>query len=123
MLGMQTGDPKEAHQLFSEARRINPREKLINYHFAITLQREDSVAASEKYLMAEKAISNYYLCDLYLARVAIEKGDAVGAAQLFRNYVSRDPNRQPSDIAAIDNWPHWQQPDSVRALVLRAVGK
>ncbi len=77
--------------LFRKAYGLNPREKYLNFYMAELLQNKDSVAASEKYLLAEKEISNYYKCDFMLARVAMERNDYAGAADNLQKYLAHDP--------------------------------
>ncbi len=79
-------------QLFRKAYSINPKEKYLNYYYAVMLQTKDSVLQSEKYLMAEKQISDYYECDFYLARVAMEKRDLNAAIAYLESYLKKDPN-------------------------------
>ena len=76
--------------LFRKAYQLNPKEKYLNYYYAVMLQKKDSVMQSEPYLLAEKKISDYYECDFYLARVAMERKDLNGAIGYLQSYLKRD---------------------------------
>jgi 4-amino-4-deoxy-L-arabinose transferase-like glycosyltransferase len=84
-------DINKAYELFHKAYQINPQGKYINFYYGEMLQRKDSVLASEKYLLEEKRISNYFKCDFYLARVAMEKRDFNGAVGYLQSYLQKDP--------------------------------
>jgi tetratricopeptide (TPR) repeat protein len=84
-------DVNKAYELFHKAYQLNPNGKYINFYYGEMLQRKDSVLASEKYLLAEKQISNYFKCDFYLARVAMEKHDMKGAIGYLQTYLKHDP--------------------------------
>ncbi|PZF74894.1 glycosyltransferase family 39 protein [Taibaiella soli] len=92
MYGARMEDPAEGAKMFRKAYTLNPKEKYLNYYYGVMLQKEDSVLQSEPYLLAEKKISNYYECDFYLARVAMEKKDMPGAISYLEHYIVRDPN-------------------------------
>ncbi len=84
-------------ELFRKAYALNPREKYLNFYMAEMLQNtnnKDSVAASEKYLLAEKKVSDYYKCDFLLARVYMERNDINSAATALQSYLKRDPANQ-----------------------------
>jgi 4-amino-4-deoxy-L-arabinose transferase-like glycosyltransferase len=85
-------DPERSYALFRRAYQLNPEEKYINFYYGEMLQKRDSVLPSEKYLLKEKQKSNYYMCDFYLARVAMEKQDPVGAITYLQSYLKHDPN-------------------------------
>lgn len=87
---IQDQDKAESFRLMREAYKLNPDEKYLNYYYGVMLQSQDSVLASEKHLLREKQISDYYECDFYLARVAITKQDTAGAAQYLERYLTRD---------------------------------
>lgn len=91
MYGARIEDQAEGAKLFRKAYTLNPKEKYLNYYYGVMLQKEDSVLQSEPYLLAEKKISDYYECDFYLARVAMEKKDMNGAIGYLERYVTRDP--------------------------------
>ena len=77
-------------ELFRKAYRLNPTEKYLNFYYGVMLQKKDSVLQSEPYLLAEKNTSNYYECDFYLARVAIERKDLNSAINYLQTYLQRD---------------------------------
>ena len=77
--------------LFHKAYLLNPKEKYLNFYYGVMLQKKDSVLQSEPHLLAEKKISDYYECDFYLARVAMERKDPNGAIAYLQSYLKRDP--------------------------------
>lgn len=87
---LDESEAKESEAMFRKAYSINPREKYLNFYMAEMLQRKDSVAASEKYLLEEKKISDYVRCDFYLARVYMERGDKQQAIASLERFVKRD---------------------------------
>jgi len=91
MYGARIEDQAEGAKLFRKAYTLNPKEKYLNYYYGVMLQKEDSVLQSEPYLLTEKKISDYYECDFYLARVAMEKKDMQGAIGYLERYITRDP--------------------------------
>lgn len=91
MYGARIEDQAEGAKLFRKAYTLNPKEKYLNYYYGVMLQKEDSVLQSEPYLLAEKKISDYYECDFYLARVAMEKRDMQSAIGYLERYLTRDP--------------------------------
>lgn len=91
MYGARIEDQAEGAKLFRKAYTLNPKEKYLNYYYGVMLQKEDSVLQSEPYLLTEKKISDYYECDFYLARVAMEKRDMKSAIGYLERYLTRDP--------------------------------
>lgn len=91
MLGARTENKAEANALFRKAYALNPKEKYLNYYYGVMLQNEDSVLASEPYFLTEKKISDYYQCDFYLSRIALEKKDLPAGIQYMERYLTRDP--------------------------------
>lgn len=87
-------DLNRAYELFHKAYTIDPNGKYINFYYGEMLQRKDSVLASEKYLLTEKNISNYYKIDFYLARVAMEKRDFNAAIKYLQSYLEKDPTNR-----------------------------
>lgn len=85
-------DKEKGYGLIRKAYSLNPDQKYINYYYGKMLQNEDSIQASEKYLLKEKQVSNYYECDLYLARVALEKKppNTEAAATYLQNFLAKD---------------------------------
>ena len=94
MLAAREPDKNAGHELMRRAYAMEPDQKYINFYYGTMLQEEDSVLQSEKYLMAEKKISNYYEVDFYLARVAFEKKNFDAAATYLRTYLVRDSENQ-----------------------------
>ena len=104
--------------LFRKAYSINPREKYLNFYMAELLQNphnKDSVAASEKYLLVEKQVSDYYKCDFLLARVHMERNDLAGAADLLQTYLKHDPTNQMANNNLLLLYVQTQQPDKAKA--------
>ena len=91
MLAAREPDTKVSDTLFRRAYKLNPKEKYLNFYMAEMLQKEDSVAQSEKYLLAEKSISNFYKVDFMLARVAMERKDYAAAITDLENAQKREP--------------------------------
>ncbi len=81
---------QDAFNLFRRAYQLNPKEKYLNFYYGVMLQKEDSVQASEKYLLTEKNTSGYYECDFYLARVSMEQKDFAGAINYLVTYLKTD---------------------------------
>ncbi len=92
MLAARIGDPVRSNELFRKAFALNPKERYVNYIYAIDLQNKDSVQASEPYLLAEQKITGYYKCDFYLARVAIERKDYNAAIAHLERYLQTEKN-------------------------------
>ena len=104
--------------LFRKAYSINPREKYLNFYMAELLQNtnnKDSVAASEKYLLVEKQVSDYYKCDFLLARVHMERNDLAGAADLLQTYLKHDPTNHMANNNLLLLYEQTQQPDKAKA--------
>jgi 4-amino-4-deoxy-L-arabinose transferase-like glycosyltransferase len=118
MLGARIPDDQQrSATLFHKAYALNPSEKYINFYMAEMLQRKDSVLASEPYLLREKQVSDYYLCDFYLARVAMEKKDLPAAIAYLKAYQKRDPHDSKAYNNLILLYLNTNQPDSARAQV------
>ncbi len=83
-------DVKRSYDLMRYAYKLNPKEKYLNFYMGQMLQNEDSVIASEPYLLVEKQVSDYILCDFLLARVAMEKKDYTGAIKYLETYLNRN---------------------------------
>lgn len=91
MLGARIDNLEQSYALFRKAYRLNPKEKYLGYYYGKMLQMQDSILASEKYLLAEKNTSGYYECDFYLARVAMHKNDTLGSINYLKSYLKTDP--------------------------------
>ncbi len=102
-------------ELFRRAYQLNPKEKYLNYYMGEMLQQKDSVLASEPYLLTEKRISNYYQCDFYLARVAIEKKDFNGAVKYLQDYLKTDPTNKIANNNLLLLYIDTQQPGMATA--------
>jgi hypothetical protein len=96
MLGehIEEQDKVKSYALIRRAYDLKSDEKYINFYYGRMLQNEDSVQASEKYLLKEKSVSGYYECDFFLARVEIEKRppDEIAAAAYMERYLTKDPS-------------------------------
>jgi 4-amino-4-deoxy-L-arabinose transferase-like glycosyltransferase len=118
MLAARVKDnPERSYALFRKAYSINPKEKYLNFYMGEMMQKKDSVLASEKYLLEEKKISDYYQCDFYLARVAMEKKDFEGAINYLRNYLKRDPGSTMANNNLLLLYMQQQQFDNAKAQV------
>lgn len=104
-----------SEELFRKAYRLNPREKYLNFYIGDMLQKKDSVAASEKYLLAEKNNSDYYQCDFLLARVAMEKKDYNGAINYLETYLKRDSRNTMAHNNLLLLYIQTQQLDKAKA--------
>ncbi len=104
-------------ELFRKAYALNPKEKYLNYYMGEMLQKKDSVLASEPYLLKEKQISNYYECDFYLARVAMEKKDLNGAIKYLQDYLKADPTNKIANTNLLLLYIDTKQPEQARAQV------
>jgi 4-amino-4-deoxy-L-arabinose transferase-like glycosyltransferase len=112
-------DINKAYDLFHKAYQINPNGKYINFYYGEMLQRKDSVLASEKYLLAEKRISNYFKCDFYLARVAMEKKDFMGAVSYLQSYLQKDPTNRMGNNNLLLLYMETRQYDAAKAHIKR----
>jgi 4-amino-4-deoxy-L-arabinose transferase-like glycosyltransferase len=104
--------------LFRKAYSLNPREKYLNFYMAEMLQNtnnKDSVAASEKYLLVEKQVSDYFKCDFLLARVLMERNDFKGAADCLQTYLKRDPTNPMANNNLLLLYMQTQQADKAKA--------
>ncbi len=116
MLGARSDDDfKEACNLFRKAYQLNPKEKYLNFYYGVMLQKLDSVKESEKYLLAEKANSDYYECDFYLARVAMNRRDLNGAITYLQDYLKKDSNNKIASSNLLLLYMDTQQPEKARA--------
>ncbi|NDC41248.1 MAG: hypothetical protein EBZ77_06830 [Chitinophagia bacterium] len=99
MLAARMGEDslQASYRLFRRAYQLNPNEKYLNYYYGKMLQMQDSIAASEKYLLKEKNTSGFYECDFYLARVAILKNDTLGSIAYLENYLKVDRANPPAN--------------------------
>jgi hypothetical protein len=99
MMGARLNEKEipKSFALFRKAYALNPDEKYLNYYYGKMLQMQDSVMASEAHLLKEKKISNYYECDFYLARVAMEKHDTTGAINYLLDYIKRDKKNEAAN--------------------------
>ena len=103
--------------LFRKAYKLNPKEKYLNFYYGVMLQKKDSVMQSEPYLLAEKKISNYYECDFYLARVAMERKDPNGAIAYLQSYLKRDSRNKMANNNLLLLYIDTQQKDKAIAHV------
>ena len=103
-----------SEELFRKAYQMNPKEKYLNFYMGDMLQKKDSVAASEKYLLAEKNISDYYQCDFLLARVDMERKDFNGAIAYLLTYLKRDPKNGMANNNLLLLYIQTQQPDKAK---------
>ena len=97
MLGAREDNLERSYSLFHRAYQLNPKEKYINYYYGKMLQMQDSVLASEPYLLAEKANSGYYECDFYLARSAMMRHDTTASMNYLKTYLKADPANGPAN--------------------------
>jgi len=111
MLGAREDNLQQSYKLFRRAYQLNPKEKYLNFYYGVMLQKEDSVLASEKYLLAEKNTSDYYECDFYLARVAMERKNLTGAIALLVAYLKRDPTNKIANNNLLLMYIDTKQPD------------
>jgi protein O-mannosyl-transferase len=101
--------------LFRKAYQLNPNEKYLNFYYGTMLQKKDSVKESEKYLLTEKKNSDYYECDFYLARVAMERKDFNGAANYLESYIKRDATNTVANSNLLLLYIDTQQPLKAKA--------
>lgn len=105
----------ESEALFRKAYRLNPQEKYLNFYMGEMLQKKDSVFASEPYLLKEKQISDYVLCDFYLARVAMERKDIPGAIRYLQTFLKRDPYNAMANNNLLLLYMETHQPEMAKA--------
>lgn len=117
MLGAREPNKADGEALFRKAYAINPKEKYLNYYYGVMLQGHDSILQSEKYLLAEKSISDYYECDFYLARVAIQKKDLKAAQAYLERYITRDPANPQANNNLLVLYLQTNQRDKAKAQV------
>lgn len=98
MLGARLDNVEDSYKLFRAAYKLDPKQKYINYYYGRMLQMKDSVLASEPYLLKEKALTNFYDVDFYLARVAITKGDTMQAIAYLESFVEHNPVSEPANV-------------------------
>ncbi len=106
-----------SEELFRKAYQLNPKEKYLNFYIGDLLQKKDSVAASEKYLLAEKSISDYYQCDFLLARVAMEQKDFNGAVDYLQAYLKHDTRNGMANNNLLLLYLQMQQIDKAKAQI------
>ena len=106
-----------SEELFRKAYQLNPKEKYLNFYIGDMLQKKDSVAASEKYLLAEKNSSDYYQCDFLLARVAMERKDFNGAIAYLQTYLKRDPKNPMANNNLLLLYLQTQQPEKAKVQI------
>lgn len=94
MLAAREDNLEESYRLFRKAYKLNPKEKYLNFYYGVMLQKQDSVAKSEQFLLTEKNTSGYYECDFYLARVAMERKDLNGAIDYLQTYLKKDASNK-----------------------------
>jgi hypothetical protein len=111
-------DIERSGALFRKAYQLNPNEKYLNFYMGVLLQKKDSVKESEPYLLAEKNASNYYECDFYLARVAMEKKDLNGAIAYLEAYLKKDVNNSSAHNNLLLLYRDTQQPAKGRAHII-----
>lgn len=119
-------DKSEATQseaLFRKAYRLNPKEKYLNFYMGEMLQKKDSVFASEPYLLKEKQISDYVLCDFYLARVAMERKDIPGAIRYLQTFLKRDPYNSMANNNLLLLYMETRQPEMMKAHIAEMKSK
>ena len=97
MLGAREDNLAKSYALFHKAYKLDPKQKYINYYYGMMLQKQDSVLASEPYLLTEKAKTDFVECDFYLARVAMTKNDTTGAMNYLKSYLQRMPSSEPAN--------------------------
>ena len=97
MLAARTDDAAESKKLFLKAYSLDPKQVYMNFIYGVMLQNKDSILASEKYLLDEKANSGYYECDYYLARVALEKKDYNSAIAYLQSFLKKAPGNKTAN--------------------------
>ena len=114
MLAARLDNEQESYKLFRKAYQLNPNEKYLNFYYGVMLQKQDSVAESEKYLLKEKNTSGYYECDFYLARTAMEKKDFNAAIAYLSTYLKTDPGNTIANNNLLLLYMDTKQPDKAR---------
>jgi protein O-mannosyl-transferase len=92
--------------LIRKAFRLDPKEKYVNFFYAemlINSNNRDSLLMSEPYLRTEQGISNFYKCNFYLARIAVERGDTNGAIQYLQEFLKTEPENSKEGSEANNN--------------------
>ena len=92
--------------LIRRAYQLNPKEKYINFFYAEMLfntNKRDSIMAAEAYLITEKGISNFYKCNFYLARIAVEKSDFNTAVDDLTDFLKSEPETSKEGAEANNN--------------------
>lgn len=117
MLAARIGDPVQSDSLFLRAYSLNPNERLLNFIYGVRLQDHDSVAASEKYFLAEKKNSGYYACDLYLSRVAMERKDLRTAITYLESFLKKEPKHPIANNNLLFLYIDTEQPDKAHEQV------
>jgi len=112
---LDKSDAAESEALFRKAYRLNPNEKYLNFYMGEMLQKKDSVFASEPYLLKEKQISDYVLCDFYLARVAMERKDIPVAIRYLQTFLKRDPYNSMANNNLLLLYMEAHQPEMAKA--------
>ncbi len=106
MLAERDDNMDESVTLFKKAYHLNPKEKYINFYYAemlIKTNNKDSLAAAEKYLLAERNISNYIKCYFYLAQIAVMKNDFPNAISYLKTFLKTVPETSDEGKEANNN--------------------
>ncbi len=119
VLGMQEKDPAASYSWFQKAYQINPHEKFLNFCRGVKLQSEDSILASEPYLIAEKKSSGYFECDYYLARVAVKKNNLVMARSYLQLFLTGNPNNKIHTENKLLANPEWLKTATAKEYAMR----
>lgn len=114
---LDKAEAARSEALFRKAYQLNPKEKYLNFYMGEMLQKKDSVLASEPYLLEEKKISDYVLCDFYLARVAMERRDIPAAIKYLQTYLKRDPGNAMANNNLVLLYMDTNQRDMAKAHV------
>ncbi len=75
--------------------------------------------ASEQYLLAEMEVSGYYMTEFYLARVAMEKGDKMGAIKWLQRFTDKDRQNPMANLNLLLLYLETQQVDKAKAQINR----
>ncbi len=116
---LDASEMARSETLFRKAYSLNPKEKYLNFYMGDMLQKEDSVQASEKYLLAEKTISDYYKCDFLLARVTMERKDFNATEGYLLAYLKRDPKNGMANNNLLLMYAQLQQPEKIKTQIKR----